>query len=698
MVGRRGPVGAEVLSAPAEVSSVTPGAVCTASGVVVTVAAPAAVSVRAEWTPTVGLPAILTPLERVDDVWWSGLLPGAGLGTRYGLRADGPYAPRHGLVFNPRKLLVDPYAHALDGPVRWHRDLCAARDPRPGHDRSPHPADSGRRMPRAIVTSDDFDWQHDAPLRTPWARTVIYEAHVKALTMLHPEVPPELRGRYLGLAHPAITDYLRALGVTAVQLLPVQQAGLDRPQVQRRVGLHWGYSPVLFAAPDGRFASAHDGAQLTEFRAMVRALHAAGLEVLLDVVFNHTAEADAAGAVLSLRGLADHRTYLRDAEGRYLDTTGCGHTVAACDPLTSRLILDSLRWWVETCHVDGFRFDLASALSRDALGVREEHPLFSAMLADPVLRTCKLIAEPWDLGTGGYRLGGFPAPMAEWNDRARDGLRRFWLGGGTRGELARRLAGSDDVFGVRGPQAGITYVAAHDGFTLHDLLRYRMPRTAANGERGADALHAATAAPAGHDPDGPSPEPEVEAMRSARARALLGSALLGLGVPMLAQGDERQRTQLGNANAYCHDSPLTWVDWTATPASEACRQAVVELLAARRSIDALAAGGWWRDPVRHVPDSIASAAWYDEDGTPLDAEAWDDPHGGLLVLRLDAGRAVHVIVCARVGGGWTARWPEHESRRWRILADTSGRAVNDDGRSGCMGSGPAVVVLEGVGD
>jgi len=604
-----------------------PGAVLTAAGAVVTVAAPDATAVQVEWQTAAGERVAEVALQRISPHWWSGLLPGARAGARYGLRADGPYRPGEGMRFNANKLLLDPNAHAIDGPVAWHPDLVAAREEGGRSGARISTSDSALHLPRGIIVDDPFDWGADRAPSISWADTVLYEAHCKGLTMGHPEIPAGQRGRYAGLGHPVMLAYLQRLGVTTVQLLPVQQAGLDRAQVQRHVGNYWGYAPVLFAAPDHRFASGADGRQVAEFQAMVRSLHRAGLEVVLDVVFNHTLESDPSGATLNLRGLADGHYYHHRASdgGEYLDTTGCGNAVAAHRPLARRLILDSLRWWVTVCRVDGFRFDLGATLTRGEHGVLGESVLLDEIAADPILSAVKLIIEPWDLGIGGYRLGSFDAPYVEWNDLARHAVRKFWFGHGAAGEFARRIAGSDDVFGGRGPLAGVTYAACHDGFAVHDLVRYRQPRTGANGEGGADALFAGGAAEDG-GPDGPAPDDHVlEERRDATARAMVLTTLLALGVPMLSHGDERLQGRLGNANPYCHDSPLTWIDWTPSARADEALACVSAALGARRRWPALRRSAFW--PGEGGRESLR---WFDAAGVVMSPVRWDGEQHTLL--------------------------------------------------------------------
>lgn len=612
MEQRRGPRSAEVLTA-----TPSPGAQWDGRGTTFCVAAPDALRVELCLGGR-GAADDRRELQRVDPTHWALWVADAPPGTRYGFRAYGPYAPAAGHRFNPQKLLLDPYARAIDGPIVWHPVLVGALHPEVALDREPDPRDSAPYMARSIVVDPAFDWGDDRPPAVPWADTVVYECHVKGMTMQHPDVPPALRGRYLGLAHPAIIAYLRGLGVTTVELMPVHHVAADRHVVTRDLSNYWGYSTAGFFAPDARFASASDGTQVAEFRAMVRALHAAGLEVVLDVVYNHTGEGDARGATLSLRGLANARYYHLDpANGtRYLDVTGTGNWVDTSTELGCRLVLDSLRYWVREMHVDGFRFDLAPALVRDAAGFPARSPLLDAIAADPVLAGVKLIAEPWDLGPDGYRLGRFPAPWAEWNGRVRDGVRRFWRGApDTVGELALRLSGSSDLFvPARGPLASVNYVACHDGFTLYDAVRYEQRHNTANLENNVDGTPVNETRNWGIE--GPSADRTVEETRTAVARGLLATALLSLGVPMLLAGDERGRTQLGNNNAYCHDSPLSWIDWTPTPDRDALTALVRELLAVRREVPALRRARHW------TPDAVQ---WRTETGLPMREAEWRDP-------------------------------------------------------------------------
>jgi glycogen debranching enzyme GlgX len=494
---------------------------------------------------------------------WHGAIPGVRPGCRYGLRADGPWRPDHGRRFNPRKLLLDPYGRAVSGDVRHGPALLPHQA---GDPRRRSTLDSAASMPRSVVVADDgFDWGDDTRLRRRWRDTVIYELHVKGYTALHDRVPEHLRGTYAGLASPAVTDYLRDLGVTAVELLPVQHFLTEPGVAERGLVNYWGYNTVGFFAPHAAYSSSGDrGEQVTEFKQMVRSFHAAGIEVYLDVVYNHTAEGGATGPVYSFRGLDDRGFYKRSgaAGDAYWDVTGCGNTVDTSNPGALRLILDSLRYWVSEFHVDGFRFDLASALSRTGHDIDMASAFLTTVRQDPVLRWVKLIAEPWDASMDGYRVGSFPPPWVEWNDRYRDAIRDFWCGGG-RGirDVASRLAGSSDLYADdgRSPYASVNFVTAHDGFTLRDLVSYERKHNEDNGEDNRDGADDNRSC--NHGVEGETDDAAVAALRRRQATNMLVTLLLSSGVPMLTAGDERGRTQRGNNNAYCQDDEVSWVDW-----------------------------------------------------------------------------------------------------------------------------------------
>jgi glycogen operon protein len=505
------------------------------------------------------------PLRETTKHVWHGFLPGVGPGQRYGYRVHGPYEPERGHRFNPAKLLIDPYARALAGQVDWSAPLFAYPLGNPEGDLATDANDSARGVPKGVVIDDAFDWDDDAHPDTPWHRSIIYEAHVKGMTARHPDVPPELRGTYAGLASPPIIEHLQRLGVTAVELMPVHAFVDDKHLIERGLRNYWGYNSVNFFAPDARYAASGDrGGQVREFREMVKRLHRAGIEIILDVVYNHTAEGNHLGPTLSFKG-ADNQAYYRLVPDRprwYMDYTGTGNSFNARHPQVLKLIMDSLRYWVVDMHVDGFRFDLASTLARELHDVHRLSSFFDTIHQDPVLSRVKLIAEPWDIGEGGYQVGNFPVLWAEWNDKYRDAVRRFWREDpGLVGELGFRLTGSSDLYQDDGrhPYSSINFVASHDGFTLNDLVSYEHKHNEANGEDNRD----------GHDNnlsrnygvEGPTGDPAILETRERQKRNFLATLLFSQGVPMIVAGDEFGRTQSGNNNAYCQDNEISWVSW-----------------------------------------------------------------------------------------------------------------------------------------
>jgi len=500
--------------------------------------------------------------ERTDDVFHA-YVPGLLPGQLYGLRVAGPWEPSRGLRCNAAKLLLDPYALAVAGPLTWDDALCGHAggfDAGLAADGPADPRDSAPFAPRGVIVDESFDWGDDRPPAVPWSRTVIYEAHVRALTRLHPELPRERRGRYLGVSAPPVIEHLKALGVTTVELMPVHHFISERRLVQAGLVNAWGYNPLAFLAPHAAYASGDRGQQVREFRQMVRELHAAGLEVVLDVVFNHSCEGGSDGPLLSLRGLDNPASYrlLPEDPRRALDITGCGNTLNVPHPRCLQLVLDALRHWAGAMHVDGFRFDLAAALGR---GPALEHvdTFWHVVRQDPVLARCKLIVEPWDLGPDGWRTGRFPPGYSEWNDRFRDALRRFWRGdAGLLPELASRMSGSSDLFAA-GPTASINFITAHDGFTLADLVSFSGKHNEANMEQNRDGTDNNLSANWGVE--GPADDPQVLELRDRVRRSLLASAVLSQGVTMLRGGDELSHSQGGNNNAYCHDDATTWLEW-----------------------------------------------------------------------------------------------------------------------------------------
>jgi len=605
--------------------------------------------------------------EYTDEVW-HGYLPGASPGLVYGLRAHGPFDPMAGHRFNPAKLLIDPCARQLRGPLVWHDALH-------GGVQSADSRDSAPFVPKAVVVADETA-PDDRP-RTPWDRTVIYEAHVRGLTLRHPAVPARIRGTVAALAHPAILDHLLRLGVTAIELLPVQAILHDRFLLDRGLSNYWGYQTLCHFALEARYLpSAEDRAA---FSGAVRALHAAGIEVILDIVLNHSGEGDHRGPTLCWRGL-DNASYYRlhsTDRSRYVNDTGCGNTLDLSNPRVLHWVMDCLRHWAITYGIDGFRFDLGATLARGRDGAFDGSAAFlSALRQDPLLSTLKLIVEPWDLGPGGYALGRFPPGLAEWNDRFRDSARRFWAGDPhVRADLAARLAGSADIFDRAGrrPWASINFVAAHDGFTLHDVTAYERKHNAANGEDNRDGRDANFSRNWGLE--GETDDDAIDARRLSVARALLATLFASAGTPMLLAGDEVRRTQKGNNNAYCQDNETSWLDWerAARPDAEALRAFVCRLLALRRDWAPLRPRQFPHGMEELLP-GLADIAWFDADGRPMTPQAWQTPGHLIVVRRLarsDSG-ALQATLFLLNGDerATTVRLPP-PVLAWRILFDTA---------------------------
>jgi isoamylase len=577
-------------------------------------------------------------LPEVTALCWHGYLPGVGPGQRYGYRVHGPWDPARGARCNASKLLLDPYAKAVAGRVRWHEAVYPYRFADP--EGSFNDLDSAPYVPRSVVIDPRFDWTDDRPPHTSWHKTVIYETHVKGLTARHPDVPPPLRGTYAGLAHPAVTGYLRDLGVTAVELMPVHQFIHDAFLVERGLRNYWGYSSIGYLAPHDEYAAdPTPGGGVREFKEMVRALHRAGLEVILDVVYNHTSEGNHLGPMLSLKGI-DNAAYYRlmaNDPRYYMDYTGTGNTLNMRHPHTLQLVMDSLRYWVEEMHVDGFRFDLAATLARGLHEVDKLSSFFDIIHQDPVISRVKLIAEPWDVGEGGYQVGNFPPLWSEWNAEYRDTVRDFWRGADqTLGEFAYRLTGSSDLYQTtaRRPYASINFVTAHDGFTLRDLVSYDRKHNEANGEGNRDGSD--------HDRswnggvEGPSDDPEIEALRRRQQRNFLATLLLSQGVPMLLGGDEFGRTQRGNNNAYCQDNELSWYDWDAI--DQDLLRFVRRLLRLRREHPVLRRRHWFRGRAIHGAD-VKDIAWFNPDGQQMREAHWGEGYAKSVAVFLD-GRSV----------------------------------------------------------
>ena len=573
--------------------------------------------------------------ERTGDIW-HGYLPDTRPGQAYGYRVHGPYAPHLGHRFNPAKLLLDPYAKAISGTIGWSDALAGypVRSSDPDRDLIADDTDSAAAMPKSIVVDSAFTWGNDRPPRIPWNRSLIYECHVKGMTMLHPGVPDHLKGTYQGLATDPILEHLLGLGVTAVELLPVHHVAGERRLIEQGLTNYWGYSSIGYFAPDSRYATgtAERGEQVAEFKSMVRRFHDAGIEVLLDVVYNHTGEGDQLGPTLSFRGFENAQYYRLKPDNPRLheDYTGCGNTVDLRHARTRQLVVDSLRYWVQEMHVDGFRFDIAPVLGRDDEGFNPEADFFQLVRQDPVLSLTKLIAEPWDLGPGGYQTGRFPVGWSEWNDKYRDAVRYFWRGNpGRIGELASRLSGSSDLYQTthRTPQASVNFVTCHDGFTLHDLVSYDEKHNQANLEDNHDGTSHNLSRNWGVE--GPTDAPHVVRMRQRIKRNFLATLAFSQGVPMLSHGDEIGRTQLGNNNAYCQDSTVSWVDWRLSPQNRELHEFTRKVFALRLQHPVLSR----RTFFRHESSGSAGdrdLTWLRFDGTEMTDEDWSDESNHVL--------------------------------------------------------------------
>jgi isoamylase len=553
---------------------------------------------------------------------WHGFVPDLEPGQRYAFRVHGPWAPEHGQRCNPAKLLLDPYAKAIEGSVRWDEAVFPYRFADP--DGAPNDADSAPFVPRCIVTGHIFDWAHDHRPRTPWHETVVYEVHVKGFTATHAGIPAEQRGTYAGLAHPAAIEHLTRLGITAVELLPVHQFVHDKHLVDRGLRNYWGYNSIGYLAPHNEYAAGGQrGEQVREFKAMVKALHAAGLEVILDVVYNHTAEGNHLGPVLSLKGI-DNAAYYRLVPGDaryYQDYTGTGNSLNMRHPHVLQLIMDSLRYWILEMHVDGFRFDLAATLARQFHEVDRLSAFFDLIQQDPVVSQVKLIAEPWDVGEGGYQVGNFPPLWSEWNGKYRDCVRDYWRGEPQRlAELAGRFTGSSDLYAWTGrrPYASVNLVTAHDGFTLRDLVSYNEKHNAANGEENKDGESHNRSWNCGAE--GPTDDAAVNALRGRQQRNFLATLFLSQGIPMLVGGDELGRTQQGNNNAYCQDNELSWIDWQgADPTLLEFTRRLVHL---RRRHPVFRRRRWFQG--RALRGSTTSdIGWFTPDGQEMTEEDWN---------------------------------------------------------------------------
>jgi glycogen operon protein len=582
-------------------------------------------------------------LNEVSNFVWHGYLPGISPGQRYGYRVYGPYDPERGHRFNPNKLLIDPYTKAIDGDIGNGAELFGYSWGDAAEDLSFSELDSAQLMPKSVVVDQSFDWEGDGLLQTPWHETIIYEVHVKGFTKLHPDIPEELRGTYAGMSHPAAIEHLQRLGITAVELMPVHHF-LAQPGHLADKGLrnYWGYDSVNYFAPySGYSASGSLGEQVVEFKEMVKALHKAGIEVILDVVYNHTGEGNHLGPTLSLRGIDNYNYYhtVTGNERYYMDFTGCGNTLYMGHPQVLKLVMDSLRYWVTEMHVDGFRFDLASALARELFEVSSLAAFFDIIHQDPILADVKLIAEPWDVGDGGYQVGNFPVRWSEWNGKYRDTVRDFWRSeDSTLGEFAYRLTGSPDLYfqtNGRRPNASINFITAHDGFTLKDLVSYNEKHNEANGENNQDGESHNRSWNCGAE--GETDDRAVLQLREQQKRNFLTTLMLSQGIPMLLAGDELERSQGGNNNAYCQDNEISWFDWTLQDENESFVNFCRELIYFRRQHPVFRRRKWFQgQSIRGAEEK--DIGWYNPDGTDMTQEQWDVGYAKSIAVFLNGNK------------------------------------------------------------
>lgn len=636
-------------------------------------------------------------MRDVDAFVWHVYLPTVQPGQRYGYRVHGPNDPANGQRFNPNKLLLDPYAKAVEGQVQWGQEVFGYDF---GDPDSRNDEDSAHAMMKGVVVNPFFDWAGDRQPKTPYAETVIYEAHVKGLTELHPEIPEEIRGTYSAIAHPAIIEHLKHIGVTAIELMPVHQFVNDSTLQEKGLSNYWGYNTIAFLAPQNTYASTGQrGQQVQEFKSMVKALHAAGIEVILDVVYNHTAEGNHLGPTLSMRGIDNEAYYRLEADDKryYTDYTGTGNSMNVGNPHTLQLIMDSLRYWVLEMHVDGFRFDLAATLAREFYEVDRLAAFFEIVQQDPVISQVKLIAEPWDIGPGGYQVGNFPPQWTEWNGKYRDTVRDLWRGEpATLGEFASRLTGSADLYENSGrrPVASINFVTAHDGFTLRDLVSYNEKHNEANGEDNNDGESHNRSWNCGVE--GPTDDQGVLTLRARQQRNFLATLLLSQGVPMISHGDELGRTQGGNNNGYAQDNEITWIDWSHVD------QPLVEFTAAlarlRREHPTFRRSRFFDGrPVRREEGApLPDIAWLRPDGTEMQPEDWESGFGRAVGVFLNGagirerdrrGEQIedrHFFILFNAGDeGLEFTIPRAEfSPKWEIVVDTTGQLTDTYPRGG----------------
>ncbi len=585
--------------------------------------------------------AVRIPIKERDHHVWHVYIPGLKPGQLYGYRVHGPFNPINGFRFNPNKLLIDPYAKAISGTISWHDSLFGYELGNELEDLSFNKQDSAHFIPKSMIIDPNYDWEGVKAPKIPYHKSIIYEAHVKGLTQLHPDIPEEIRGTYEAIAHPVMIEYFQKLGVNAIELMPVHHFAVDRHLKDSGLTNYWGYNTIGFFAPDVRYAKNNGGAQVSEFKHMVKELHRAGIEVILDVVYNHTAEGNQLGPTLSFRGI-DNSTYYRLASTRqyYMDYTGTGNTLNAMSPNVLRLIMDSLRYWIQEMHVDGFRFDLASALARELHAVDRLGSFFDIIHQDPVISQVKLIAEPWDIGEGGYQVGKFPPGWAEWNGKYRDCIRDYWRGAhSVLGELAERFTGSSDLYrnDYRIPTASINFVTAHDGFTLHDLVSYNEKHNEANGENNNDGESHNLSWNCGVE--GPTDNKAIIELRNRQKRNFLTTLFLSQGVPMLVAGDELGKTQMGNNNPYCQDNEISWINWEKK--DEALLAFTQKIIHFTKRHPVFNRRGWFIGlPIKGI--GVEDIAWFVPDGKEMPDESWDHDYAKSLGVFLN-GHGIHRV-------------------------------------------------------
>jgi len=652
--------------------------------------------------------------ERSHHIWHC-YLPEIKPGQLYGYRVHGPFEPRQGHRFNPNKLLIDPYAKAISGIIRWHDSLFGYTLGHPEGDLSFNETDSAPYIPKSVVVDSNFDWEGDVPLKTPYHKTIIYETHVKGFTYLHPEIPEEIRGTYAAIAHPVTIGYLKKLGITAIELMPVHQFVNDRILQDKGLTNYWGYNTIGFFAPDVRYSSSGTmGQQVFEFKTMVKELHKAGIEVILDVVYNHTGEGNHMGPTLSFRGIDNAEYYRLTGDKRYyMDYTGTGNTLNVMVPNVLRLIMDSLRYWILEMHIDGFRFDLASTLARELHAVDRLGSFFDIIHQDPVISQVKLIAEPWDIGEGGYQVGKFPPGWAEWNGKYRDCVRDYWRGADSMlAEFALRFTGSPDLYfnEYRHPFASINFVTAHDGFTLNDLVSYNEKHNQVNGEDNHDGEDHNRSWNCGAE--GETNDPEIIKLRNRQKRNFLATLFLSQGVPMLVAGDELGRTQHGNNNAYCQDNEISWINWEKK--DNGLLEFTSKLIHFYRDHAVFSRSRWFKGrPIKGI--GVEDIAWFLPDGSEMTEENWTNDFAKSLAVYLN-GRTLRSVgphgemilddnfylIFNAYGGPLQYRLPvERYGPNWVKVIDTAESFISEEGQPFDEGEehtiniqGNAVVVLK----